>query len=46
MPRILVVGGHTRNIGKTQLVVEIIRAFPRRAGPRPRLRNTATESAR
>ncbi len=28
MPRILVVGGHTRNIGKTQLVVEIIRAFP------------------
>ena len=28
MPRILVVGGHTRNIGKTQLVVEIIRTFP------------------
>lgn len=28
MPHILVVGGHTRNIGKTQLVVEIIRAFP------------------
>ncbi len=28
MPRILVVGGHMRNIGKTQLVVEIIRAFP------------------
>ncbi len=28
MPRILVVGGHTRNIGKTQLVVEIIHAFP------------------
>lgn len=24
----IVVGGHTRNIGKTQLVVEIIRAFP------------------
>lgn len=24
----VVVGGHTRNIGKTQLVVEIIRAFP------------------
>lgn len=28
MPRILVVGGHSRNIGKTQLAVEIIRAFP------------------
>ncbi|MGH9861973.1 MAG: hypothetical protein ACRD35_00970 [Candidatus Acidiferrales bacterium] len=28
MQRILVIGGHTRNIGKTQLVVEIIRAFP------------------
>ena len=26
--RTLVVGGHTRNIGKTALVVEIIRAFP------------------
>ena len=25
---LVVVGGHTRNIGKTQLVVEIIRAFP------------------
>ena len=25
---LIVVGGHTRNIGKTQLVVEIIRAFP------------------
>jgi hypothetical protein len=25
---LLVIGGHTRNIGKTQLVVEIIRAFP------------------
>lgn len=24
----IVVGGHTRNIGKTQLVVDIIRAFP------------------
>lgn len=24
----IVVGGHTRNIGKTQLVVEIVRAFP------------------
>jgi len=24
----ILVGGHTRNIGKTQLVVEIIRAFP------------------
>jgi hypothetical protein len=24
----IVVGGHTRNIGKTQLAVEIIRAFP------------------
>ncbi len=28
MQQILVIGGHTRNIGKTQLVVEIIRAFP------------------
>ena len=27
MPRIIVIGGHTRNIGKTQLVVEILRAF-------------------
>ena len=27
----IVVGGHTRNIGKTQLVVEIIRAFPQAA---------------
>lgn len=27
----IVVGGHTRNIGKTQLVVEIIRAFPEAA---------------
>jgi hypothetical protein len=26
--RLLVVGGHTRNIGKTALVVELIRAFP------------------
>lgn len=26
--RTIVVGGHTRNIGKTQLAVEIIRAFP------------------
>ncbi len=26
---LIVVGGHTRNIGKTQLVAEIIRAFPR-----------------
>ncbi len=25
---LVVIGGHTRNIGKTQLVVEIIRAFP------------------
>ena len=28
---LIVVGGHTRNIGKTQLVVEIIRAFPEAA---------------
>ena len=28
---LVVVGGHTRNIGKTQLVVEIIRAFPQAA---------------
>jgi hypothetical protein len=27
-PRILVVGGHSRNIGKTALVVDVIRAFP------------------
>jgi hypothetical protein len=27
---LIVVGGHTRNIGKTQLVVEILRAFPAR----------------
>ncbi|HYL09674.1 MAG TPA: hypothetical protein VEU31_02965 [Candidatus Acidoferrales bacterium] len=26
--RILVVGGHTRNIGKTALIVDLIRAFP------------------
>jgi hypothetical protein len=26
--RLLVVGGHTRNIGKTALVVQLIRAFP------------------
>jgi len=26
--RIIVVGGHTRNIGKTALVVDILRAFP------------------
>lgn len=26
--RVVVVGGHTRNIGKTQLVCDIIRAFP------------------
>ncbi len=26
--RVLVVGGHTRNIGKTSLVVDLIRAFP------------------
>jgi len=25
---VIVIGGHTRNLGKTQLVVEIIRAFP------------------
>ena len=28
--RVIVVGGHTRNIGKTQLCVEILRAFPGR----------------
>lgn len=27
---LIVVGGHTRNIGKTQLAVEILRAFPER----------------
>jgi hypothetical protein len=27
--RLLVVGGHTRSIGKTQLVCDVIRAFPR-----------------
>jgi hypothetical protein len=27
--RLIVVGGHTRSIGKTQLVCDIIRAFPR-----------------
>ena len=26
--RIIVIGGHTRNIGKTALVVDILRAFP------------------
>lgn len=30
MGRVIVVGGHTRNIGKTQLCVEILRAFPER----------------
>lgn len=29
--RVIVVGGHTRGIGKTQLVCDIIRAFPRAA---------------
>ena len=29
--RLLVVGGHTRNIGKTALVVDLIRAFPEAA---------------
>jgi hypothetical protein len=29
--RILVVGGHTRNIGKTALVVDLLRAFPEAA---------------
>ncbi len=29
--RILVVGGHTRSIGKTALIVELIRAFPEAA---------------
>ena len=28
MPRVIVIGGHTRNIGKTQLVVEVLRALP------------------
>ena len=28
MPRVIVIGGHTRNIGKSQLVVEVLRAFP------------------
>jgi len=27
--RVIVVGGHTRNIGKTQLVCDVIRAFPK-----------------
>src|ERR1700757_3065640 len=27
--RLIVVGGHTRRIGKTQLVCDVIRAFPR-----------------
>lgn len=27
--RVIVVGGHTRSIGKTQLVCDVIRAFPR-----------------
>jgi hypothetical protein len=27
--RIIVIGGHTRSIGKTQLVCDVIRAFPR-----------------
>jgi hypothetical protein len=27
--RLVVVGGHTRNIGKTQLVCDVIRAFPK-----------------
>jgi len=27
---LIVIGGHTRDIGKTQLVVEILRAFPER----------------
>jgi hypothetical protein len=26
--RVIVVGGHTRSIGKTQLVCDVIRAFP------------------
>ncbi len=26
--RVMVIGGHTRNIGKTQLVCDVIRAFP------------------
>ena len=26
--RLIVVGGHTRSIGKTQLVCDVIRAFP------------------
>ncbi|MGB7434132.1 MAG: hypothetical protein WBR26_17635 [Candidatus Acidiferrum sp.] len=29
MWRLIVVGGHTRSIGKTQLVCDVIRAFPR-----------------
>jgi hypothetical protein len=29
--RLVVVGGHTRSIGKTQLVCDVIRAFPRAA---------------
>src|SRR5579864_4086185 len=29
--RVIVVGGHTRSIGKTQLVCDIIRAFPKAA---------------
>jgi hypothetical protein len=29
--RVLVVGGHSRNIGKTSLVVDLIRAFPEAA---------------
>src|SRR5947209_5802568 len=29
--RILVVGGHTRSIGKTALIVDVIRAFPEAA---------------
>ncbi len=28
LPRTLVVGGHSRNIGKSSLIVDIIRAFP------------------
>jgi hypothetical protein len=30
-PRVLVIGGHSRNIGKTALVVDLIRAFPEAA---------------
>ena len=29
--RVLVIGGHTRSVGKTSLVVELIRAFPQAA---------------